>query len=128
MAIKLFFIIGVPWAFEIAAWIPIFLSDGSSLGNHYIYLFEISNLLNSLRGVIIFIIFIVLQRDVRRYLLKRIFNKNELPTEAKDSHQQNSNAQINSTSTSPTSPVSGTTGTTGTSNEVETSINEITYL
>ena len=75
MAIKLLFITGVPWVFEVAAWLPIFLSDGSVLGSNYIYIFEISNLLNSLRGVIIFIIFIVLQRDVRRYLLKRIFNK-----------------------------------------------------
>ena len=78
MAIKLLFITGVPWVFEIAAWLPDFLSEGSALGNYYIYIFEISNLLNLLRGVIIFILFIVLQPNVRSYLLTQIFNK-EIP-------------------------------------------------
>ena len=64
--------------FEIAAWLPDFLSEGSALGNYYIYIFEISNLLNLLRGVIIFILFIVLQPNVRSYLLTQIFNK-EIP-------------------------------------------------
>lgn len=32
------------------------------------YLFEVSNLLNSLRGLIVFIMFVLLQRDVRRHL------------------------------------------------------------
>ena len=78
MAIKLLFITGVPWVFEIAAWLSVFLSEGSVLGSNYVYIFEISNLLNSLRGVIIFIIFIVLQPNVRSYLLTQIFNK-EIP-------------------------------------------------
>jgi len=81
MALKLFFITGIPWIFEVAAWLPVYLSDSpdflqsNSAGQ---YVLEIGNLLNALRGVIIFIIFIVLQRDVRHYLmlrLKRIFNK-----------------------------------------------------
>jgi hypothetical protein len=76
MALKLFFITGIPWIFEFAAWLPFYLTDNSFLRTNAIYFFEISNLLNSLRGVIIFIIFIVLNRDVRRFLwprLKRIF-------------------------------------------------------
>jgi hypothetical protein len=76
MALKLFFITGIPWVFEIAAWLPIYLNDDSLLRTNFVYVFEITNLLNSLRGVIIFIIFIVLNRDVRRFLwprLKRIF-------------------------------------------------------
>lgn len=81
MALKLFFITGIPWVFEIAAWLPVYLSNkpavfqSNSVGQ---YVLEIGNLLNSLRGIIIFIIFIVLQRDVRHYLMlriKRIFNK-----------------------------------------------------
>ncbi len=76
MALKLFFITGIPWVFEFAAWLPFYLTDNSFLRTNAIYFFEISNLLNSLRGVIIFIIFVVLNRDVRRFLwprVKRIF-------------------------------------------------------
>jgi hypothetical protein len=81
MALKLFFITGIPWVFELAAWLPVYLSESqaifqsNSVGR---YFFEIGNLLNALRGIVIFIIFIVLQRDVRHYLmlrLKRIFKK-----------------------------------------------------
>ena len=93
MAIKLLFITGVPWVFEIAAWLSVFLSEGSVLGSNYVYIFEISNLLNSLRGVIIFIIFIVLQPNVRSYLLTQIFNK-EIPV------KNSSNQPASSTQTS----------------------------
>jgi hypothetical protein len=83
MALKLFFITGIPWVFEIAAWLPIYLNDDSLLRTNFVYVFEITNLLNSLRGVIIFIIFIVLNRDVRRFLwprLKRIFIREDSNT------------------------------------------------
>jgi hypothetical protein len=83
MALKLFFITGIPWVFEIAAWLPIYLNDDSLLRTNFVYVFEITNLLNSLRGVIIFIIFIVLNRDVRRFLwprLKRIFVREDSNT------------------------------------------------
>ena len=92
MAIKLLFITGVPWVFEIAAWLSVFLSEGSVLGSNYVYIFEISNLLNSLRGVIIFILFIVLQPNVRSYLLTQIFNK-EIPVK-NSSNQLASSTQI----------------------------------
>ncbi len=72
-AVKLFFIAGIPWVFEIVSCyfiaLPSFVSTNSA------YLFEASNLLNSLRGVLVFITFVLLQRDVRRYLwlqLKKI--------------------------------------------------------
>jgi hypothetical protein len=83
MALKLFFITGIPWVFEIAAWLPIYLNDDSLLRTNFVYVFEITNLLNSLRGVIIFTIFIVLNRDVRRFLwprLKRIFIREDSNT------------------------------------------------
>jgi hypothetical protein len=76
MALKLFFITGIPWVFEFAAWLPFYLTENSFLRNNSVYFFEISNLLNSLRGVIIFFIFVVFNRDVRRFLwprIKRIF-------------------------------------------------------
>ena len=73
MAVKLFFITGIPWIFEVAAWLPVYLSNGKySHSPSYIYFFEIGNLLNSLRGIVIFVIFIVLQRDVRRFLWLRL--------------------------------------------------------
>lgn len=81
MALKLFFITGVPWVLEVAAWLPVYLSDTPAdfQDNSQIrYFFEVGNLLNSLRGVVIFILFILLQRDVRHYLtlrMKRLFNK-----------------------------------------------------
>ncbi|XP_057374652.1 uncharacterized protein LOC130695523 [Daphnia carinata] len=72
MALKLFFITGIPWVFEFAAWLPFYLSKDSFLRVNAVYFFEISNLLNSLRGVVIFVIFIVFNRDVRRFLWPRI--------------------------------------------------------
>lgn len=73
MAVKLFFIAGIPWVFEIMAWLPNYLPNVSPVWRrHTIYLFEVSNLLNSLRGVIVFIIFVLLQRDARRHLWNRI--------------------------------------------------------
>lgn len=72
MVLKLFFITGIPWIFEIIAWLPSYVSNIPQVWRHHMYyLFEISNLLNSLRGVIVFFIFVVLQRDARRYLLVR---------------------------------------------------------
>lgn len=78
MAIKLFFITGIPWVFEIIAWLPTYLPDVQPiLRDNSVYFLEVSNLLNSLRGVIVFVIFIIMQRDVRRYMwlrLKRVFS------------------------------------------------------
>lgn len=72
MALKLFFITGIPWVFEFAAWLPFYLSKDSYWRVNAVYFFEISNLLNSLRGIVIFVIFIVFNRDVRRFLWPRI--------------------------------------------------------
>jgi len=67
MALKLFFITGIPWIFELSNWLlPTLIPD--LLPHQMKYLFEISNLFNSLRGVIIFIVFILLQRNVRQHL------------------------------------------------------------
>lgn len=108
MALKLFFITGVPWIFEIIAWIPQFsLSGKRSEGNWY-NIFEISNLLNSLRGVIVFLVFVVFQRDVRRYLVTRfwrIFFKKEIskstdPSRANEMSSTSQPSTSNSRSTS----------------------------
>ena len=70
MALKLFFITGIPWVFEVLAWIPTNYPDlVPNWAEHTSYLFKIGNLLNSLRGLIVFIMFVVLQRNVRRHLL-----------------------------------------------------------
>ncbi len=71
--------------FEIAAWLSTHLTGATFLQNNSQYFFEISNLLNSLRGVVIFFIFVVLQRDVRRFLLHKIFKKKD---SAKDNRDQ----------------------------------------
>ena len=69
MAVKLFFITGVPWIFEIVAWLPNYVpSISASWRQHALYLFEIGNLLNALRGVVVFIIFVLLRPDARRQL------------------------------------------------------------
>jgi hypothetical protein len=81
MALKLFFITGIPWMFEVAAWLPVYLSGKpASFQNNSVgqYVLEIGNLLNSLRGVMIFMIFIVLQKNVRHFLMlrfRKILNK-----------------------------------------------------
>lgn len=81
MALKLFFITGIPWVIEVAGWLPVYLYGASVVfkdNSQLQYFFYFGNLLNSLRGVVIFIIFILLQRDVRHYLtlrMKRIFHK-----------------------------------------------------
>ncbi len=107
MAIKLFFITGVPWVFEVAAWLPIYLTDVPTFRTNSQYFFEVSNLLNSLRGVIIFIIFVVLQRDVRRFLMKRVFNIKDSVKEA--SNQRTSNGQSQSYTTSTHRPATSNT-------------------
>lgn len=81
MAVKLFFIAGIPWVFEIIAWLPSYLPDVSPhWRRHTVYLFEVSNLLNSLRGVIVFIIFVLMQRDARRHIwlrARKLFSRSE---------------------------------------------------
>ena len=73
-AIKLFFIAGTPWIFEIFAWLPSYFKTGISpqWRQNTVYLFAVSNTLNALRGVVVFIMFVLLQRDVRRYLWLRL--------------------------------------------------------
>lgn len=75
-AIKLFFIAGTPWIFEIFAWLPSYFKTGISpqWRQNTAYLFAVSNTLNALRGVVVFILFVVLQRDVRRNLWLRLKN------------------------------------------------------
>jgi len=63
MALKLFFITGIPWVFEVVNWIL-------TVTGHYPsnLLFDTANLCNSLRGIIIFFVFVLLQRNVRLHL------------------------------------------------------------
>lgn len=62
-----------PWLFEILAWLPTYLPDKHPvLAANSKYFFEVSNLLNTLRGVIIFVIFILLQQNVRLYLWQHL--------------------------------------------------------
>lgn len=141
MAIKLFFITGVPWVFEIVAWLPTYLPEKHSiLYENSKYFLEVGNLLNSLRGVIIFIVFILLQRDVRRYLKHRFTNI----FVSKKSSKMNDNSRANAGSISAstqqsttisrlsilasrvTEPVKEDEEEQNTKNQIE--INEITYL
>lgn len=77
MAVKLFFLAGIPWVFEIIAWLTNYIpGEYSTLRKTSMHVFGIATTLNSLRGIAIFILFVVLQRDSRRYLwdgLKRYF-------------------------------------------------------
>jgi hypothetical protein len=133
MALKLFFITGIPWMFEVAAWLPVYLSDtpaffqNNSIGQ---YVLEIGNLLNSLRGVIIFIIFIVLQQNVRHFLmlrLKRILNKDSSDNNALQNSRANtdgaptvSTQQTNNRRTSLMTSQTSTTSEVGEQNANET--------
>lgn len=86
MAGKLFFITGVPWIFEIAAWLPkIFGIAPRQLETASRFLYHASNLFNGLRGVVVFVLFVLLQRNVRAELLlrlRRITGKLSLQTES----------------------------------------------
>ncbi|KAI9556235.1 hypothetical protein GHT06_018809 [Daphnia sinensis] len=108
MALKLFFITGIPWVFEFAAWLPFYLSKDSFLRVNAVYFFEISNLLNSLRGVVIFVIFIVFNRDVRRFLwprIRRIFFQADstIPGRTRSNMEEPSSTSFATQSTSSTS-------------------------
>lgn len=69
MALKLFFISGTPWLFEIFALVFIsILEEDSVLEQSLSYFFKVITTLNSLRGIAIFIFFVLLQQDPSRYL------------------------------------------------------------
>lgn len=73
MSLKLFFIAGIPWLFEIFAVLSfLFLGEDSVVYQNLSYVFQFGTILNSLRGVAIFILFVLLQRDARRYLWRRL--------------------------------------------------------
>lgn len=118
MALKLFFITGIPWIFEVVNWI--FTVTGHSSSN---VLFDVANLCNSLRGVIIFIVFVLLQRNVRLHLQLRIRKylsiltkkRADLQSQSIDSLSQGNTESVNTESfnsisnsdvpsTSPTTP------------------------
>ena len=54
----------MPWIFEIVAWLPALRNCPSAK-----YFFEIVNLLNSLRGIFIFVLFILLRPSVFKFLI-----------------------------------------------------------
>ena len=118
MALKLFFITGIPWIFEVVNWI--FTVTGHSSSN---VLFDVANLCNSLRGVIIFIVFVLLQRNVRlhlqlgirKYLSILTKKRADLQSQSIDSLSQGNTESVNTESfnsisnsdvpsTSPTTP------------------------
>lgn len=69
MALKLFFISGVPWIFEIFSKLSDLIPETyPGLHQNLSYFLYISTTLNSLRGVAVFIFFVLFQRDARRYL------------------------------------------------------------
>lgn len=69
MALKLFFISGTPWLFEIFTLVFIsILEEDSVLEQSLSYCFKVITTLNSLRGIAIFIFFVLLQQDPSRYL------------------------------------------------------------
>ncbi len=69
MAVKLFFITGIPWIFEFISHLASRL-DGANLGLYYFLV--CCQLLNTSRGVFIFVNFILLNRDVRKFLWSHI--------------------------------------------------------
>jgi hypothetical protein len=69
MAVKLFFITGIPWIFELISYLT-FRLDGSNEGLYYFL--ECCQQLNTSRGVFIFINFILLNRDVRKFLWSHV--------------------------------------------------------
>jgi hypothetical protein len=71
MATKLFFITGVPWIFEFFTYM---YELKYGLYTKLWYFWEFSQLLNTLRGVFIFVTFIILNRDVRKFLWLRMKN------------------------------------------------------
>lgn len=110
MAVKLFFITGIPWVLEIAAWVPMFLH--STLPNPQLklisYVFEISNILNALRGVIIFVLFVLLQRDVRAQLLFRLSG---LANNSSKRQKKDANSSLTTPKRTASSQLSSSSGT-----------------
>ena len=87
LAAELFFITGVPWIFEIVAWLPALRRYSSAK-----YFFEVVNLLNSLRGLFVFILFVLLRPTVLKFLMSRFkeltsSNKDEMQLAGRNSRQ-----------------------------------------
>lgn len=81
MAVKLYFITGIPWIFELIAYLTLRL-DGLNFNLNRLYFFEFCAIVNGSRGVFIFANFILLNRDVRKFLwshIKLVFQR-EPPT------------------------------------------------
>ncbi|XP_046656019.1 uncharacterized protein LOC124349451 isoform X2 [Daphnia pulicaria] len=106
MAVKLFFITGIPWIFELIGYLVSRL-DGSNVGLYYF--FEFCVIINTSRGVFIFVNFILLNRDVRKFLWSRvkIISKREPPTLADGTamhHTNTDNDQSTSNQTTQSTP------------------------
>jgi hypothetical protein len=67
LAFELFFITGIPWIFEILAWLPAL--RGLPGRREF---FTVVNFLNALRGLFVFIIFIILRPTVMRFLVSQL--------------------------------------------------------
>ncbi len=106
MAVKLFFITGIPWIFKLIGYLAVRLG-GLNLGLYYF--FEFCVIINTSRGVLIFVNFILLNRDVRKFLwshVKLIFQR-EPPTLGDGTamhHTNTDNYQSTSNLTTQSSP------------------------
>lgn len=104
----MFFITEIPWVFEIASWIPsYFCSVPNNQQESLRYLLEAGNVLNALRGIFIFVLFLWAQPDVRAqiffYILKLIANFTAVPktdshTSTSASSQRNDTNQLSNAS------------------------------
>lgn len=129
MAVKLFFIAGIPWMFEIFAWLTNFLLGDSASHQYVNYFFNISTTLNSLRGIVIFVLFVVLQRDTRHYLwngsVKRLpLFKNKSGKNDLSKDKSGSTSNMNNQSTSGDTQISSVTLTSVVSDEQQPSENQ----
>lgn len=102
MALKLFFITGIPWIFEVVNWT--LKVTGYPPSN---ILFDIANLCNSLRGITIFFVFVLLQRNVRLHLQLTfrkcssvLMRKRTGPRQSVDSLSQDNAESVNTESLS----------------------------
>lgn len=100
-AIKFLIITGIPWVFEIAAWMPSYFGNVPKQRELLWYLSEVGNVLNALRGVFIFLLFVLLQPNVRGqlfYFLLRIFDNTDRPPKKEGHRTVSSSSGRNTTS------------------------------
>nr|CAH0105207.1 unnamed protein product [Daphnia galeata] len=133
MATKLFFITGVPWIFEFFTYV---YELKYGLFAKVWYFWEFSQMLNTLRGVFIFVTFIIFNRDVRRFLwlrVKNVFSRKlfspseDVNTATHQTDDEGTRSTSNGVTSTSSSSVDNTEQTTCTSVDAESS-NEFNIL